>query len=120
MLVVQLETVQQFITLDGSEIRELLSPRNSGLKNQSLAEARLQPGQATIEHYHLKSEEIYFITRGCGRIRIDGEERLVQPGDAIQILPGQRHKIWNTGSEPLCFLCCCAPAYEHEDTILSE
>ena len=26
--------------------------------------------------------------------------------------------IRNTGAEPLVFLCCCAPPYSHEDTIL--
>jgi hypothetical protein len=37
-----------------------------------------------------------------------------------RILPGQRHKLWNTGAEPLRLLCCCAPAYEHNDTIITE
>ena len=32
-----------------------------------------------------------------GRMRIDGETREVKAGDAIAILPGQRHKLWNTG-----------------------
>ena len=41
-------------------------------------------------------------------------------GDAVAILPGQRHKLWNTGSEVLRLLCCCAPAYEHEDTVITE
>jgi mannose-6-phosphate isomerase-like protein (cupin superfamily) len=46
--------------------------------------------------------------------------REVRMGDAVAILPGQRHKLWNTGSEPLRLLCCCAPAYEHDDTVLTE
>lgn len=120
MDVQNLDQVKPFITLDGSEIRELLSPRNSSIRNQSLAEARLQPGQSTIEHYHRQSEEIYYITHGRGRIRINGEEREVQAGDAIAIPPGARHKLWNIGSEVLRLLCCCAPAYEHEDTVLCE
>jgi mannose-6-phosphate isomerase-like protein (cupin superfamily) len=44
----------------------------------------------------------------------------VKVGDAIPILPGQRHKLWNTGAEPLRLLCCCAPPYEHSDTFLTE
>jgi mannose-6-phosphate isomerase-like protein (cupin superfamily) len=109
-----------FITKDGSEIRELLAHRNSAIRNQSLAEARLQPGGATQEHYHRITEEIYFITSGSGRIRIENEERAVVAGDAIAIPPGLKHKLWNTGAEPLRLLCCCAPAYEHEDTVLTE
>ena len=109
-----------FITKDGSEIRELLAHRNSIIRNQSLAEARLPAGASTQEHYHIKTEEIYYITHGAGRIRIEGETRDVKTGDAIAIPPGRKHKLWNTGNEPLRLLCCCAPAYEHSDTVITE
>jgi len=109
-----------FITKDGSEIRELLAHRNSVIRNQSLAEARLPVGASTQEHYHPKAEEIYYITHGGGRMRIAGETRDVKPGDAIAIPPGQRHKLWNTGRETLRLLCCCSPGYEHSDTIITE
>jgi len=115
-----LNQVPAFTTKDGSEIRELLAYRNSVIRNQSLAEARLPVGGATQEHYHPKCEEIYYITHGTGRMRIEGELREVKPGDAIAIPPGQKHKIWNTGDETLRLLCCCAPAYEDSDTIITE
>lgn len=115
-----LDAVTPFITKDGSEIRELLAHRNSVIRNQSLAEARLPVGAATQEHFHRRTEEIYFITHGRGRLRVEGVEREVRPGDAIAIPPGQRHKLWNTGGETLRLLCCCAPAYEHEDTVITE
>jgi len=120
MDVVNLGAAPAFVTKDGSEIRELLAHRNSVIRNQSLAEARLEPGQTTDEHYHVRTEEIYYITHGTGRFRLDDELRDVQVGDAIAIPPGRRHKLWNTGTEPLRLLCCCAPAYEHSDTILTE
>jgi mannose-6-phosphate isomerase-like protein (cupin superfamily) len=115
-----LTDVPSFITKDGSEIRELLAHRNSAIRNQSLAEARLPVGASTQEHYHPLAEEIYFITSGSGRIRIDGETRDVTVGDAIAIPPGRRHKLWNTGADTLKLLCCCAPGYEHTDTVLTE
>jgi mannose-6-phosphate isomerase-like protein (cupin superfamily) len=115
-----LNEVPAFTTKDGSEIRELLAHRNSAIRNQSLAEARLPVGGATQEHFHPRAEEIYYITHGAGRIRIEGETREVRAGDAIAIPPGQKHKLWNTGAETLRLLCCCAPAYEHSDTILTE
>lgn len=120
MDVKNLDEVPAFITKDGSEIRELLAHRNSAIRHQSLAEARLPVGGATQEHYHARTEEIYYITQGTGRMRIETEERNVRPGDAIAIPPGRRHKLWNTGSEVLRLLCCCAPAYEHADTVLTE
>jgi mannose-6-phosphate isomerase-like protein (cupin superfamily) len=115
-----LDEVPAFTTKDGSEIRELLAHRNSAIRHQSLAEARLPAGGSTQEHYHPRTEEIYYITHGTGRMRIEDETREVRAGDAIAIPPGRRHKLWNTGGEELRLLCCCAPAYEHEDTILTE
>jgi mannose-6-phosphate isomerase-like protein (cupin superfamily) len=118
--VVNLSDAAPFITKDGSEIRELLAYRNSSIRQQSLAEARIQPGGSTQEHFHPRAEEIYYITRGTGRFRLENEVRDVKQGDAIAIPPGLKHKIWNTGSEPLQLLCCCAPAYENDDTVLTE
>ena len=115
-----LHGVLPFITKDGSQIRELLAHRNSAIRNQSQAEARVPVGASTMEHYHGRAEEIYFITGGAGRIRIDGQYADVKVGDAIAILPGKKHKLWNTGSEALTLLCCCAPAYEHSDTFITE
>ncbi len=115
-----LNDVPAFSTKDGSEIRELLAHRNSAIRNQSLAEARIPIGGCTAEHFHPLAEEIYFITAGSGKMRIENETREVNIGDAVAIPPGQKHKIWNTGGEVLKLLCCCAPAYEHADTILTE
>ena len=120
MDVTNLDAVPAFTTKDGSEIRELLAYRNSGIRNQSLAEARVPVGGSTMEHYHAKSEEIYYITHGTGRMRIEAEEREVRTGDAVAIPPGKKHKLWNTGTEVLRLLCCCAPCYEHQDTFITE
>ena len=110
--------VTAFTTKDGSEIRELLAHRNSCIVNQSLAEARLSPGRTTTPHFHPKTEEIYYILEGTGTMRVADETQDVGPGDAIAIPPGITHQITNSGTTELKFLCCCAPAYEHEDTVL--
>jgi mannose-6-phosphate isomerase-like protein (cupin superfamily) len=120
MHIKNLNEVPAFTTKDGSEIRELLAHRNSVIRNQSLAEARLPAGGSTQEHYHSRTEEIYYVTGGRGRIRIEGEFSDLKPGDAVAIPPGHKHKLWNTGGDTLHVLCCCAPAYEHDDTIMTE
>jgi len=112
--------VAAFSTKDGSEIRELLAHRNSAIREQSLAEARLPPGAKTTAHYHRRTEEIYYILEGSAVMRIGQQTRDVNVGDAIAIPPGEEHQITNTGTKVLKFLCCCAPGYEHEDTILVE
>jgi mannose-6-phosphate isomerase-like protein (cupin superfamily) len=115
-----IDRVPGFTTKDGSEIRELLAARNSCIRNQTLAEARLPAGGATTPHHHLRTEEIYYILHGQGLMRVGGETRPVGLGDAIAIPPGSSHQITNRGGEVLKFLCCCAPGYEHDDTILEE
>lgn len=118
MDITNIGTVPAFATKDGSEIRELLAHRNSVIRKQSLAEARVAPGKTTAAHYHPQSEEIYYILAGEGTMRIGAETRQVGAGDAIAIPPGQVHQITNSGQVTLIFLCCCAPGYEHEDTVL--
>ena len=113
-----INTVPAFTTKDGSEIRELLADRNSCIRKQSLAEARLPVGAQTAPHYHPQTEEIYYILSGTAVMKIGSDVRRVGPGDAIAIPPGQTHTIRNIGTETLVFLCCCAPGYEHSDTVL--
>jgi mannose-6-phosphate isomerase-like protein (cupin superfamily) len=109
MQVESLAAADPFTTKDGSTIREL-----HHTAEQSLAEATLEPGQATDRHYHARSEEIYFLLEGEGEMEVDGERRHVGPGDAVLIPAGARHQI--RAETPLRFLCCCAPSYSHEDT----
>ena len=120
MDIINVDKVDSFITADGSEIRELLAHRNSSIRNQTLAEARVPPGMTTTLHHHKKTEEIYYVLEGTGEMRIGSELRTVRPGDAIAIPPGAIHAIANNGSVSLKFLCCCAPGYEHEDTYLED
>jgi mannose-6-phosphate isomerase-like protein (cupin superfamily) len=103
--------VEAFVTKDGSTIREL-----HHTAAQSLAEATLEPGQATERHYHRATEEIYVVTKGSGVLEIDGETRRVRPGEAILIPPGARHQLENDGTSELRILCCCSPPYSDDDT----
>lgn len=114
MIINQLAQQPPFTTKDGSTIRSILDSTNAPVANQSLAEASLPTGRRTDRHYHQLSEEFYFILEGKGKMEVDGEVREVVPGDAILIPPGAWHQI--EAIEPLRFLCCCAPSYQHEDT----
>ncbi len=106
-----LDRVEPFTTKDGSTIREL-----HHTSEQSLAEAALEPGQATQRHYHERTEEIYFVTKGSGKLEVDGELSNVRPGDAILIAPGAWHTLENDGTSELLILCMCSPPYSHDDT----
>jgi mannose-6-phosphate isomerase-like protein (cupin superfamily) len=105
------DTVEPFATKDGSTIREL-----HHTAAQSLAEATLEPSQATRRHYHRLTEEIYFVTKGQGDMEVDGEHVRVRPGDAILIPAGAWHTLENNGTSELRILCACSPPYSHDDT----
>jgi mannose-6-phosphate isomerase-like protein (cupin superfamily) len=115
---VRLEQREPFITAEGSSIRELAGIPSGNASQQSVAEATVPPGGETIEHYHRTTEEVYLFTSGEGRMRLGDEEADVRAGDTVVIPPGVKHKLWNAGPDPLVVLCCCAPPYRDEDTVL--
>ncbi|MES9869345.1 MAG: cupin domain-containing protein [Sedimenticola sp.] len=112
--------INPYITKDGSEIRELLHPDQHDVRNQSLAEATVPAGTTTLLHRHHRTEEIYHVTEGEGIMTLGNERFPVAAGDSICIAPGTPHCIENSGSGVLVILCCCSPAYAHEDTELLE
>jgi mannose-6-phosphate isomerase-like protein (cupin superfamily) len=114
-----LQQLESFVTADGSSIRELAGPSWTAARHQSLAEASLEAGGETAEHYHPRAEELYYFIAGEGRMRLGGDEAAVIAGDCVVIPPGTAHKLWNTGESRLVLLCCCAPAYSDDDTVMT-
>lgn len=111
-------SVTPYVTKDGSEIRELMHPTVQGNKNQSLAEATIPVGGKTLRHKHRVTEELYHITQGHGLMHLGNAQFEVFPKDTICISPGTEHCIENLGTDSLILLCCCSPAYAHDDTVL--
>jgi len=110
--------IQPFTTKDGSQVCELMHPKVHGNNKQSLAEALVPIGTETIMHRHLVSEEIYHVTEGVGEMTLGKAQFGIRRGDTVCILPRMAHRVKNTGTVPLRILCCCSPAYSHEDTEL--
>ena len=110
--------ITPFITKDGSVIRELMHPKVHGNHNQSLAEALVPAGSATLLHRHHNSEEIYHFTAGTGHMRLGDEEFRVTEGDTVCIPVGTPHSLINRGDEELRLLCCSSPPYSDDDTEL--
>ncbi|NPE30452.1 cupin domain-containing protein [Methanococcoides sp. SA1] len=112
--------IEPFITKDGSIIRELMHPYGGGSEKQSVAEAIVPMSSSTLAHKHPVAEEIYHITSDVGLMTLDSDVFEVSAGDTVLINSGVAHKIENTGGDYLKILCCCSPAYSHEDTELLE
>ena len=112
--------VTPYLTKDGSIIRELMHPGIHRNAAQSLAEAIIPSGARTLLHKHQATEELYHVTHGAGVMTLGDETFPVSEGDTICILPGTPHCIEANTDQDLHILCCCSPAYSHEDTEILE
>jgi mannose-6-phosphate isomerase-like protein (cupin superfamily) len=110
--------ITAYRTKDGSEIREFMHPSLHASRAQSLAEATIDPGARTALHRHLRSEELYHVLAGEGRMTLGDASFGIAAGDTVCIPPGTPHCVANAGAVPLRLLCCCSPAYAHDDTEL--
>ena len=110
--------IEAYRTLDGSLIRELMHPGRNGNRAQSLAEATVAAGQRTHLHRHHATEELYHVLSGTGAVRLADAWVRVKPGDTVCIPPGTAHCACADPEAALVILCCCSPAYRHEDTEL--
>lgn len=111
---------EEFTTLDGSRVLELVRPEREGSANLSLARATVETGQTTTWHRHLRSEEVYYVLQGEGLLELEGERVLVAVGDARLIPPGTEHRISCTSAQPLVILCASAPPYTDEETEITQ
>jgi len=114
------KAVTPYLTKDRSVIRELMHPGAHGNAAQSLAEAIIPGGARTLLHRHRITEELYHVTHGSGIMTLGDESFPVSEGDTICILPGTPHCIEADATQDLHILCCCSPAYAHDDTELLE
>lgn len=101
---------QEYYFDEGCFITELLNSADDA--RVSVARARVESGQTTRWHCLTDIHERYLILEGYGLVEV-GEEppRKVEPGDAVQIPPGCRQRISNTGTTDLIFLAVCTPRF---------
>lgn len=66
--------------------------------------ACLPPGGVSGAHLHTRTEEMYFILSGRGRIAWKGGAAEVSRGDLIITPVGAQHELTNTGPDPLPWL----------------
>ena len=70
----------------------------------------LPPGIVGREHDHAQAnqEEVYFVVRGSGRMRVDGEEIELRPGRFVRVDP-ESTRVPIAGDEGLEFVTFGAP-----------
>ena len=123
MHVLRKEDIKEPIhTPSGEVINELVGrgEETGKSKKQSLAHVSIPNGKKVAPHYHKVSEETYYFLRGTGQMIVDNEEKQVSAGDAVLIMPGQIHELYNNSSETLEFIAVSAPAWIPDDSFFIE
>ena len=70
-----------------------------------LSSTMLRANKSTNGHKHDDQEEVYFFIKGHGEMEIDDERFEVKLGDIVTINKGEFHRVHNTGSYGLYFVC---------------
>ena len=116
MLIKSIKNCEYFQVTDETVLCELLHPKNENIEmGCSVAHAILEEGKASLPHKLNSSVEIYYITKGNGKIHINDESSHVEPGEIIYIPPGSVQFIENIGKSNLEFLCVVTPAWQEKD-----
>ncbi len=86
-------------------------------KHLQLVLMSLQPDEEIGMEVHPENDQFFRFEEGEGEVVIDGNEYLVQDGDAIIVPAGAQHNVVNTGSEPLKLYTIYAPPHHRHDVV---
>jgi mannose-6-phosphate isomerase-like protein (cupin superfamily) len=89
----------------------LIGRGNTSAKNISIQISDIPVSSQQPPHKH-EPAQCYYIIKGKGLIKIEDEEKIVEPGDAIYIPANKEHGIKNVGNEVLEYLTANTPAFD--------
>ncbi len=88
----------------------LVSEKTCNSKNLSITFVEMEPGGVQRIHSH-EPEQMYYILEGQGLMVVDGEQKLVSPGDTIFFESFAEHGLKNTGDTILKYLSAASPSF---------
>lgn len=101
--------------------RQLLNPDNSESKRVTITEVHLQPGVVQPRHTHETSEQIWYATKGTGKLLLaNNEEKEFTAGDVVRFADGDVHGLRNDGEDIFIYISVTTPpihfgyAYENK------
>ena len=90
--------------------RQLLNPENSSSERVTITEVHLEPGAVQPRHTHSTSEQIWYATKGSGKLLlIDEKTREFVAGDVVRFADGDVHGLLNDSNEEFVYLSVTTP-----------
>jgi quercetin dioxygenase-like cupin family protein len=88
----------------GTTLRWLIAQKD-GAPHYAMRLFEIEPGGSIPVHAHEDIEHEIFIVEGEARCSDGNEEFPVQAGDALLILPNDKHSFRNISDKPFRFIC---------------
>src|SRR5690349_21932381 len=98
----------------GQSIRFLQTSKDTEgvlLEMESVYSAK---SQEPVEHYHPFQDEDFLVTEGEITVRINGDQRILKPGDRLHIPRNVGHSMWNSSASKAVVNWQVIPALETE------
>jgi predicted cupin superfamily sugar epimerase/quercetin dioxygenase-like cupin family protein len=103
----------------GVQLQELVGrvAANAKTGRLSVAQFVLEPGRSSGMSFNHRSQEVFWIAGGSGRVHLGSEVLPVSPGSVVFIPPGAVHAIEADANSTLIFLAISAPAFTPDDYV---
>ena len=92
----------------------LFSSKLQGRTTAAIGTVTIPPGGQSDPHIHENSDEFWIITKGHGRISVDGNVVDIEPDVVVCAPATSKHQIINTGKETLHAYWIITPAGPEE------
>jgi quercetin dioxygenase-like cupin family protein len=80
---------------------------------------RMEPGEDGGAHSHDLGQEVFLVLEGCAEFTIDGESKVVGPGQMCVALVDQLHSLRVVGDEPMTMYLSVTPHIQPTHTMWS-
>ncbi|MEP7341235.1 MAG: phosphomannose isomerase type II C-terminal cupin domain [Acidobacteriota bacterium] len=87
-------------------------------KDYKVKRIEVLPGKRLSYQKHAQRAEHWFIVQGRAKVTLDGEDRILTPGEYVDIPVGAAHRIENPGEEKVIFIEVQRGGYLGEDDIV--
>ena len=76
----------------------------------TVIQERMPPGETEVKHAHLRARQLFYVLRGGLQIELEGKVVKLGPGDALEVAPGQSHRVHNASPTAASLLVVSSPS----------